>query len=108
MPQRGTYLFTKQAKSLYDALVKNGIDAKSEYWDGHKHVDIAIPSANIIIEVDGLHHFTEPKQIEADFKRSHYSDLKNKFDTIHIPNLVVEKHLDDIVSAIVEIVRKRG
>lgn len=108
MAQERTYLFTKQAKLLYDALIKKGISAESEYWDGHKHVDIIISSANIVIEVDGLHHFTDPKQIEADFKRSHYSDLKKRFDTIHIPNLAIEKHLDKIVSAIVKIVKKRS
>ena len=108
MDQKVNNTGTEQAKLLYDALIKKGINAESEYYDGHKKVDIMIPSANIVIEVDGPRHFTDPEQIEADFKRSHYSDLKKKFDTIHIPNLVVEKHLDDIVSAIVEIVRKRG
>ena len=107
MNQDGPKRFmTDQARELYELLKQGGINAESEYSDGHKHVDIAIRDAHIYIEVDGLHHFTDPAHIEADFKRSHYSD-KGNFDTIHIPNLIIEHHLQEVADAIIQVVNKR-
>lgn len=98
---------TKQTKQLYSALTKQGIRATLEYSDGHKHVDIAILQAKIFIEVDGLHHYTDPKQIESDFSRDHYSD-GDDFCTFRIPNIVIEKYLNQVVRAIVALVKKRS
>jgi very-short-patch-repair endonuclease len=97
---------TEQTKRLHEALGKLGIDSIVEYNDGHKHVDIAIVSARIFIEVDGLHHFTDPKQIEADFKRNHYSD-GDDFDTIHIPNIIIQHHCDEVAAAIAKVISSR-
>ena len=91
---------------LFDALTLSGVYAELEYWDGHKHVDIRIPDAYLYIEVDGLHHFTRPKQIARDFIRDHYSS-NDGYNTLRIPNPVVEEYLDQVVKAIVEIVSKR-
>lgn len=100
------YYLSEQAKLLFEALVKSGIDATSEYWDGHKHIDIAIKNAQIFIEVDGLHHYTDPRQIEADFKRDHFSD-GDHYNTIRIPNIIIDQHLNKVVSAIKRVVDKR-
>jgi very-short-patch-repair endonuclease len=97
---------TTQTRKLSEALVKLGVHNTLEYYDGHKHIDIAILSSKIFIEVDGLHHFTDSKQIEADFKRNHFSD-GDDFDTIHIPNIVIENHCDAIAKAIAELITKR-
>lgn len=43
---------TKQVHELGEALQKRGIAVVLEHSDGHKHVDIAILSAKIFIEVD--------------------------------------------------------
>jgi len=94
---------TKQVNALNQALSKKGIKTKLEYWDGHKHVDIAILSAKIYIEIDGLHHYLDPRQIEADFKRNHFSD-GDDFETIHIPNELIDKHLENIAEAISKVV----
>jgi very-short-patch-repair endonuclease len=94
---------TKQAKQLFEALIERGISAEIEYWDGHKHIDIAIPDAHIYIEVDGLNHLTDPKKIIQDFKRDHFSD-GDDFHTLHIPNNIVEKHIDEIADAIARVV----
>lgn len=99
-------VITPQAKLLHYALEKLGVNVEAEHYDGHKHVDLYLPDAGIYIEVDGLQHLTDPKQIIADFKREHYSD-QEKFDTIHITNGVVTHHLDEISRAIVEVVRER-
>jgi very-short-patch-repair endonuclease len=97
---------TKQTRALYEALNKRGIQGELEYWDGHKHVDIAILKAGIFIEIDGLQHFTDPKEIERDFKRNHFSE-GDDFNTIHIPNIIIDKFLNKVVGAIVEVVNRR-
>ena len=79
------FVSTKEALLLKEALERLGIRVLAEVDDGHKHIDLTIPSARINIEVDGERHLTDPYQILADLKRSHYSDDLG-YDTIHISN----------------------
>ena len=97
---------TPQTKELFELLKKGGVNAILEYWDGHKTIDIAIPDAHIFIEVDGLQHFTDPDQIIRDFKRTHFSE-GDDFNTIHIPNLIIEKYLQEVADAIIKVAAKR-
>ena len=55
------------------------------------------------IEVDGEYHNTRPKQALADLKRTYYSFKKNYF-TLRIPNSLVEKHFEECIDLIIEIV----
>lgn len=96
---------TPQAKKLKEALEKNGLYVIPEYNDGYKTVDIFIPEAKIAIEVDGLQHVSDPKQIIADFNREYYSNLNN-IGTIHIANTVVDLYLIKIADAISEVAKK--
>lgn len=98
-------IITEQSKKLHSALVDEGIEAELECWDGHKHVDICIPSSKIYIEVDGMQHFTNPDQMARDFIRDHYSD-DDGFSTLHIPNVVVETDLHKVVKAIKKVVTR--
>ncbi|MFT5036696.1 MAG: very-short-patch-repair endonuclease [Candidatus Azotimanducaceae bacterium] len=98
-------IITEQAKSLHSALVSEGIKAELECWDGHKHIDICIPTSKIYIEVDGMQHLTNPDQMARDFIRDHYSD-EDGFNTLHIPNSVVESDLEKVVRAIKKVVNK--
>ena len=100
-------IITPQTRELFNSLITRGIKAELEYSDGHKHVDIAILDARIYIEVDGLQHFTNPDEIERDFKRNHYSD-GDDFDTFHISNFVLEHHLEKIADAIAVLVKRRA
>lgn len=95
---------TKQTLKLAKALENRGIKVKCAHWDGHKHIDICIPEARIYIEVDGLHHYTDPKQIIADLNRDHYSD-DAEFFTKHISNQLIETHSEEIADAIAQIVK---
>lgn len=99
-------LATPQAKMLHDALIALGVDAKLEYNDGHKTVDIAVLPAKLYIEVDGGHHFTNPDQIERDFKRFHFSD-GDDFNTFYVTNHIVELHCEKVAKALAEVVRRR-
>jgi very-short-patch-repair endonuclease len=98
---------TKQSIALNEALNKRGIATIEEHWDKHKHIDIFIPSAKIYIEVDGPQHLTDPRQIVRDFKRDHFSELEG-FSTLHIPNSVIDKDVDEIAEAIAEVVEERA
>lgn len=96
---------TPQAQALHDALVARGIKCKLEQWDGHKHIDIAIPWARMNIEIDGTQHYLDPKQVVSDYQRSYYSMIKG-FKTIRYPNFVIEKYLDSVADGIAKIARK--
>ena len=97
---------TKSTKKLYKALKDCGIKSILEFWDGYKHIDIYIPDAKVYIEVDGLQHYTSPTQIIKDFNRDHYSNV-DKIDTLHIPNEMLENHLEKIAKAIMGVVKRR-
>jgi len=97
---------TKQVISLNQALLKRGIKTALEYWDGYKHIDIAILDVKIYIEIDGLHHYTDSRQIEADLERDYFSN-KDDFETIHIPNELIDKHLEKIAEAISRVVTNK-
>jgi len=79
-----------QAIKLCDALKKMGYDARLEQWDGHKHIDIAIPNLKINIEIDGMQHVYDKKQALADLKRTYHS-FKKHYMTFRIPNKLIDE-----------------
>jgi very-short-patch-repair endonuclease len=92
---------TKEAIDLKEALENRGARVYLELDDGHKHIDLAIPRAKLNIEIDGIQHLTEPHQILADLGRGYYSH-KNGYNTMHIPNEMIHKHLQEIAEALAE------
>ena len=92
---------TKEASDLKKALEEKGVCVYRELDDGHKHIDLAIPKAKINVEVDGIQHLTNPKQILADLSRGYFSH-KNGYDTMHIPNEMIRQHLPEISEALAE------
>lgn len=96
---------TRQALALYEALEDRNINCELEKWDGYKHVDIAIESARLYIEVDGSQHYTNKKQMFSDWQRSHYSKMDG-YHTIHIPNRMIDNDVDDVADAIADIINK--
>lgn len=104
---------TEHENKLFKALQDKGINCVQHYKDyykdkhgvtRHKTVDIYLPDDNIFIEVDGSHHITKPESIISDFNRDYFSFKKNFF-TKHITNEAIDSHLDEIVEAIVEVVK---
>lgn len=93
---------TKHTQLLVDALLKRGVELEVEHWDGHKHIDIYIPKDNLYIEVDGIHHITNPKTIISDLNRDYFS-FKDGFFTKHITNEAIETNLDEIADAIANV-----
>jgi len=92
---------TKEAADLREALEKHGIKVYSEINDGYKRIDLTLPNAKINVEVDGIQHLTDPKQIVRDLARGYYSN-KRGYDTMHIPNEMIHRHLEEIASALAE------
>ncbi|MBX4215465.1 DUF559 domain-containing protein [Candidatus Parcubacteria bacterium] len=92
---------TKEALALKEALEKRGVLVYKEQNDGHKTIDLVIPKARLDVEVDGIHHLTDPNQIVADLSRGYYSH-KEGYDTMHIPNEMIRLHLDKISEALAE------
>ncbi len=95
---------TEHTLRLVAALHERGIELKTEHWDGHKHIDIYIPEGRLYIEVDGVPHYTNPKQLIADFKRDYFS-FKEGYLTKHITNEAIDLHLDEIADAIAFVVK---
>lgn len=97
---------SKQAIALKQELEKLGITVRLEQFDGFKHIDLALPKAKLNIEVDGIHHLTDPQQIITDIKREYHS-AKKGFATIHISNEMVKMHLEKIAQALAEVAKTR-
>jgi very-short-patch-repair endonuclease len=97
---------TPQQIALFEALKKRGIKCETEVTDGFKCIDISIEPAKIDIEVDGTQHYLKHKQILADFKRSYYSS-RDGYNTIHIPNIIIEKYLNQVADALAESAKEK-
>jgi len=95
---------TKEALLLNEALKKEDIETKLEYWDGHKHVDIYVPKGKLYIEIDGVHHYTSVRQIISDFQRDHYSDDEG-FRTLRIPSSIIFEEVGSITKAVIRILK---
>ena len=97
---------TLYSRKLQHALESLGVTVNPEHYDGYKHIDMRIEDANLDIEVDGVHHFTDPEQIGRDLSRGRWSH-HDGFDTIHIPNKILADHSNDVAKALAEVVKKR-
>jgi very-short-patch-repair endonuclease len=97
---------TIQEIDLLEALRKRGVDCVSGKSDSYKSIDISIPSAKIDIEIDGLHHYTNPRQLKSDFYRSYWSLKRDGYDTIHIPNMAIDNYLEKVADAIAQVAKE--
>ena len=98
---------SNQARQLHSALIQRGIVVEIEKWDAHKHIDLSIEAAGLYIEIDGDNHYTNPDTIMRDLKRDYFSNEEG-YDTLHIPNHVIEKDIDSLADALVEVVQRRS
>jgi len=94
-------------KELFCSLKDKGIECEYEYYDGHKHVDIAIHKAKLYVEVDGRHHSrTPPQQLNADLRRQEFSS-KDGYSTMRYTNQELEESLDIIADALGKVAKER-
>ena len=77
-----------------------------EKWDGYKHIDIAVPNADMNLEVDGSQHGSELKQAMSDLRRNLHS-FKKGWITLHVPNCLVVYALDETAELIAEFIDYR-
>lgn len=94
---------TSYAKILAEELRKRGIEVELEHNDGHKSVDLFIPSVKLDIEVDGSQHITDSYQALTDLKRTKNS-LKEGRVTLRIPNTAIYQNVLGVADDILEIV----
>jgi hypothetical protein len=76
-----------QVIDLYLALKARSFPVMLEYWDDHKHVDIALPG-ELYIEVNGPSHNSR-SQIMSNLTRTVFS-LEKNIPTIIIPDSMLE------------------
>ena len=96
-----------QARKLHSALLQRGIGVEIEKWDEHKHIDLSIESAGLYIEIDGDNHYTDAATIMRDLERDYFSN-EDGYDTIHIPNHIIDEQLDRVAEAIAEVAHVRA
>lgn len=97
---------TPEALRLSRALRDLEVEHTLEAYDGHKHVDIAIESAKLYIELDGSQHGFSSKQMLADDERDKHS-LKAGYATKRIPNSGVNRNADKLALSIARLADKR-
>jgi very-short-patch-repair endonuclease len=97
---------TPQAIKLSKALKNLHIDHQLEFFDGFKHVDLAIPNAKMYIELDGTQHAFNPQQACIDDDRDQYS-MRDGFITKRYPNSYIDSDVDSIALSIATVVYKR-
>lgn len=95
-----------EARKLHSALMQHGVVSEIEKWDQHKHIDISIDSAGLYIEIDGDDHYTNANTIMRDLKRDYFSNEEG-FDTLHFPNYIINKNLDEVAEALSVVVLAR-
>jgi hypothetical protein len=78
---------TGRTIDLYLSLKSRNFPVALEYWDGYKHVDIALPG-KLYIEVNGPYHNSR-NQIMTDLTRTVFS-LEKNIPTIIIPHSMLE------------------
>jgi len=97
---------SSQSRLLHSALIQRGVEANIEKWDNHKHVDISIDSAGLYLEIDGDAHYLSAGSIMRDLKRDYYS-TEDGFDTLRIPNYIIDSNIDAVADALSEVCRLR-
>jgi very-short-patch-repair endonuclease len=97
---------TSQAIRLSDALKRLHIEHKLEYYDGYKHVDIAVLWAKLYIEIEGRQHGFNPKQVLSDEKRD-TSSQKEGFYTKRIPNEWIDRDAQQVAVGVARLARRR-
>ena len=94
------------ARKLHSALIQRGINVEIEKWDEHKHIDLSVESAGLYIEIDGDDHYTNADTIMRDLKRDYFSNEEG-YDTLHIPNYIIDKNIDAVADAFVQVINRR-
>ncbi len=97
---------TPQALKLSRSLKSFNVEHKLEQYDGYKHVDIAIESAKLYLELDGSQHVFSTKQMLADDDRDKHSQRAG-YTTKRIPNAWVDQNVDKLAYNIARLVEKR-
>jgi hypothetical protein len=78
---------TARAVDLYLALKARSFPVVLEYWDDHRHIDIALPG-KLYIEINDP-YYDKGRRIMADLSRAIYA-LEKKIPSLVIPVSILE------------------
>lgn len=92
-----------EAIQLFYELKKAGVNPMLEWWDGKRHVDIAISRVKLNIEIDTDTELITHEQAISDLEQAMHS-FKNGFTTVRIPNVAVKHYLQDTVKNVLGII----
>jgi very-short-patch-repair endonuclease len=95
-----------EARVFFLALRKRKVNVEMEKHDGHKHIDLAITSHRINLEIDGGHHHHRASQALTDLKRTCHSLLKG-YTTIRIPNVLVREKPEETADELVRLMKNQ-
>lgn len=100
---------TTEALRLKTGLADRGWKVIHEDKDEHKCVDLAIPEAKIVIEVDGSHHNRNSKQGISDIKRTFHDFVNKDIITLRIPNSVMNDNetIDEVILVLDNLLKER-
>ncbi|WP_339712997.1 hypothetical protein [uncultured Kriegella sp.] len=100
---------TAEALRLKTGLSDKGWKVAHEDKDEHKHVDLAIHKAKIVIEVDGTHHNRNSKQAISDIKRTFHDFVQKDVITLRVPNSVLNDNetIEEAVTVLDNLLRER-
>ncbi|MBQ8393392.1 MAG: DUF559 domain-containing protein [Clostridia bacterium] len=98
---------TREEKHLwYDFLKKLPFDVKRQKVIGKYIVDFYIPKYKIIIELDGIQHYTE-EHIEIDTERDEYMRSKEML-VLRYPNSDINKRFEYVCADIVMKIKEKN
>ena len=92
-----------EAIQLFYELKKAGVNPMLEWWDGKKHVDIAISRVKLNIEIDTDSELITHEQAINDLEQAMHS-FKEGFTTVRIPSVAVKYYLQETVTNIMGII----
>ncbi|PCE64035.1 hypothetical protein [Sediminicola luteus] len=92
-----------EAIQLYYGLKREGLNPMLEWYDGKRHVDIALSRVKLNIEIDTDYRTITHEQAMRDLEDASNS-FKNGFTTLRIPHILVRCYLEDTIKNIMDIV----
>jgi len=97
---------TPEAIRLSKALKNLEVENTLEQYDGHKLIDIAIESDKRYIELDGMQHAFNSKQMYANDDRDKHAHQAG-YTTKRIPNALVNQNVNKLALNIARLADKR-
>ena len=99
---RKTNNTTKEAIQLYYGLKEQGVQPMLEWWNGIKHIDIALSRVRLNIHIDTDYENITHEQAMNELENTmHFFD--NGFNSVRIPSFLIREHFQETIDYILRI-----